>query len=133
MSCLIECGPLEPEALKLRDRVHARNERVAREYLTRVRARFVNSDVPIATRLFTGGDVRRRLLNAPAGVKSSLIVMASHGAGGHGDVLLGSVAHFLMDHSPMPVLMVGREPQEDDRPLFEDSITPGVRVLSETV
>ncbi len=130
---LTECGPLEPEALDLRARVKARNARVATDYLTRTRARLMNSGVRVSTRLLTGGDVRRRLLEVRADNQNSLIVMASHGAGGYGDVLLGSVAHFLMDHSPMPVLMLGREPEEGDTHLYEDSITHGVRTLSESV
>lgn len=130
---LTECGPLEPEALELRARVQARNARVATDYLARARLRLLSSNVRVSTQLLSCGDVRRRLLDVADNNKSTLMVMASHGAGGKGDVLLGSVAHFLMDHSNVPVLMLGREPEECDRHLYEDSITQGVRILSESV
>ncbi len=130
---LTECGPLEPEALDLRARVQARNARVATDYLARTRVRLLSSTVRVSTQLLPCGDVRRRLLEVPVNYKSTLTVMASHGAGGNGDVLLGSVAHFLMDHSNVPVLMLGREAEEGDRHLYEDSMTRGIRILSESV
>jgi nucleotide-binding universal stress UspA family protein len=47
----------------------------------------------------------RAILNAARRSRSDLIVMASHGRGGAAGLLLGSVAHKVLTHASLPVLI----------------------------
>lgn len=45
--------------------------------------------------------------------KSGLIIMTTHGSGGLGRWLMGSVAERVVRHAPCPVLTIGRKTLED--------------------
>lgn len=105
---LLAPEPLEAEALELRQRLCERNRRVAGNYLERVRARLAGAGLVLATRLLGGDDPRRRLVEAMRQDAIDLVVIASHGESGHADVSTGSVAHYLLEHAPLPVLMTAR-------------------------
>ncbi len=124
---LTESGPLEAEALELMHRVKARNRRVASEFLLKIRSRFASMDVVVDTHIVEGGDIRRRLIELARTQLVDLIVLASHGEGGHGDVLSGSVATFILEHASIPVLMVGTEFESGNQHLFANTVTKGTR------
>lgn len=101
-----EIGPPEPEDVELRAQLMRRNERVAQDYLDRLRARVDSKDVPVRILLLRGGDVRHTLMHEIVAQKADLVVMASHGHSGHMDVAAGSVATHLISHTSVPVLLV---------------------------
>lgn len=106
---LTEVGPLENEAVELRERLVQRNERVAHEYLDRIRAR-VSGDLLVRTLLLRGTEVRSGLGRAIADEVPDLVVLAAHGRGRHSDVAFGSVAAHLIAHAVIPLLIVRRRP-----------------------
>ncbi len=103
---LIELGALEAEDLELRDRLVRRNERVANQYLDRVRARLAESGIPVRATVLCGGDVRGRLVRLIADQTIDLVVLSAHGQTGRADVHCGSVAAHLLSHSRSPLLIV---------------------------
>lgn len=117
---LTETGPPEPEDKELRARVSKRNERVAQAYLGSVGARTSCPTASLKTLLLRDGDSRHLLMRAIGNENVDLVVMASHGHGGHADVAVGSVASHLLTHTTVPILLVrnrartmsaGRAPQ----------------------
>ena len=125
-------GPLEAEALHLRQQVQSRNARVATHYLASVRARLLSTGVDITTRLLDGGDARRKIISMANDEQADLIVMASHGAGDHGDVRSGSVASFILEHAAQPVLMVSRDSSPGAEHLSSDSTRQSTRQSGES-
>lgn len=111
---LTEVGPLEAEDIELRARLLRRNERVARSYLDRVRARITGRGVPVQILLLCGGDARYLLMRAFIDQRADLVVMASHGHGGHVDIPLGGVASHMIAQIPMPLLLI-RDHMVSDR------------------
>lgn len=124
---LTEAGPLESEDIELKDRLCRRNERVAREYLERVRARVADAGVQVRTKILNGGDVRRALIDAVTVESADLMVLASHGCSGHADVPSGDVASFVMARSTAPVLMVRRAHEAGNGHVFSGIESKGVR------
>jgi|GEM_PF-2980461 len=98
---------LDAETLALAEELHVRNTRAAENYLGELRARHANDGIRFETRLLEKGDVRRKLVAAARAERADLIVLAAHGASGHGDVHSGAVASHVMGHSTIPVLMIG--------------------------
>lgn len=113
---LIELGALEAEDLELRDRLVRRNERVANQYLDRVRARLAESRFPVRAIVLRGGDVRGRLIRLIADLAIDLIVLSAHGQTGRADVHCGSVAAHLLSHSTVPLLIVRPARARSQRP-----------------
>ncbi|MDX6615066.1 MAG: hypothetical protein QOD60_157 [Solirubrobacterales bacterium] len=74
----------------------------------------VPNDVSVTT-LLGHGPVRPTLLGQIKGGDHDLVVMGSRGLGALRSVLLGSVSHYVLDHSPVPVLIVHAKsaPMED--------------------
>ncbi len=107
---LTEVGPADPETVELKTRVARHNKRVGLSYLKRVKAGLKDGDVPVSTRLLADGDARRSIIKAIAQESADVVVMASHGRSGHTDVPAGDIAGFILDRSPVPVL-VTRQPQ----------------------
>lgn len=103
---LIELGALEAEDLELRDRLVRRNERVANQYLDRVRAHLAESRLAVRATVLRGGDVRGRLIRLIADLAIDLVVLSAHGQTGRADVHCGSVASHLLSHSTSPLLIV---------------------------
>jgi nucleotide-binding universal stress UspA family protein len=105
---LIETGPLDAETLELRERIVRRNERVANEYLDRLRAQIGGSDVSARALVLRGGDARGRVARLIVDEGVDLVVLSSHGRSARADVSLGSVAAHLVGHSAAPLLIVRR-------------------------
>lgn len=102
---LTEIGPLEQEDLELKRRVEERNERVARDYLRRIRARFLDKGIATKIVLLRDNDVRHSLLQAISEQDASIIVMASHGHSKHIDLPMGSIAAHLISQVRVPILL----------------------------
>jgi nucleotide-binding universal stress UspA family protein len=66
------------------------------------------------TKVLSGDPVRPALIEQIKEGAHDLVVMGSRGRGAVRSVLLGSVSHYVLHHSPAPVLIVHAEPQ---RPL----------------
>lgn len=103
---LTETGPLESEGLELRAGLLRRNERVARAYLERIRSYLSVRNVRVQVVLLRDGDSRHLLTHAISEQQADLVIMASHGHGGHLDLPAGSVAWHLIEQTRVPVLLV---------------------------
>lgn len=103
---LIEPGPLEPDDIELRERVVRRNERVAKEYLARLRRRVADSGIRVRTMVLRDGDVRSRLARLVAEENVDLVILSAHGHSGRTDAPYGSVTAHLIAHSAVPLLIV---------------------------
>jgi nucleotide-binding universal stress UspA family protein len=125
---LIEVGPLDSEARELRERLVSRNERVANEYLDRLRAQLAGSEVPVRTLVLRGGDARGRVARLIVDEAVDLVVLSAHGRSARADVSLGSVAAHLVAHAEVPLLIVRRRPaatrRRAARPDREDARLP---------
>jgi nucleotide-binding universal stress UspA family protein len=65
----------------------------------------VPDDVSVAS-VLSGEPVRPALVSQIAAGEHDLVVMGSRGRGALRSVLLGSVSHYVLNHSPVPVLIV---------------------------
>lgn len=119
---LTEIGPVEAEAVALRDRLRRRNELVAEKYLRQVRSRLPRRSVATRTRVLASGDPRHALAQAAVSDRADIIVLSSTGLGGHPDLSIGSVAEYLVNHVNKPILLVrGKdEPPRGARRRVED-------------
>jgi nucleotide-binding universal stress UspA family protein len=117
---ITQIGPLSAEDLELRERLQRRNERVAGEYLDRLRSRLAESAVSLRVLVLRGGDVRGRLAHLVGDEAADLVVLSSRGQGGRGDVPCGSVTTYLMTHVTAPLLIVR---QRNRRPLRRAAAT----------
>lgn len=102
---LIEADPLEAEAITLRDRLRLRNERAAEQHLKRIRSRLPPTPVT-RVRVLPSGDPRHALARAAVEEHADLMVLSCTGQSGHPDLLVGSVADYLINHMQIPVLLV---------------------------
>jgi nucleotide-binding universal stress UspA family protein len=68
----------------------------------------VPADVSVTT-VLSGEPVRPALVSQIAAGEHDLVVMGSRGRGALRSVLLGSVSHYVLNHSPVPVLIVHAE------------------------
>jgi nucleotide-binding universal stress UspA family protein len=68
-------------------------------------AELVPPSVPL-TKLLTREPIRSALVHRLASGEYDLLVMGSRGRGALSSTLLGSVSHFALNHSPVPVLVV---------------------------
>ncbi len=107
---LIESGPLEPDDIEMRERVVHRNERVAKEYLARLRGHVALKGLSARTMVLRGDDVRSRLVRLIADENADLVVVSTHGHSGRRDVSYGSVTAHLIAHSAVPLLIVRNPP-----------------------
>lgn len=127
---LIETGPLETEDVELCERLRRRNERVAGDYLDRVRSGYLDEKIQVRTLILTGSDVRRTLAQAVADEKADLVVLASHGRSGYPDVPSGDVAAYLMSHTETPLLIVRSQETRQRRRDYDELEPSGVRLPS---
>jgi nucleotide-binding universal stress UspA family protein len=118
---ITQIGPLSAEDLELRERLVRRNERVAREYLDRLRSRLAEGGVALRALVLRGGDVRGRLAHLVGDEAADLVVLSARGQGGRGDVPCGNVATYLMTHVTAPLLIVR---QRSRRPLRRAAAAP---------
>jgi len=103
---LTEIGVPQPEDDELRASWRLRNERVAREYLGRMRTSLASRGIPVRIRLLFDGDVRHLLARTIEEEGADLVVMSSHGRTGHMDLTVGSVAAYLSSRATVPLLLV---------------------------
>ena len=106
---LTEIGPLDAEDVELVDRVRSRNERVARLYLDRVRAR-VSGAARVRVALLPGGDVAGRIANAVSSERIDLVVMAAHGRNPRRSSPCGGAALEMIARLSVPLLIVRPHP-----------------------
>jgi nucleotide-binding universal stress UspA family protein len=81
----------------------ARAEAILRRALNQV-----PDDLPVST-VLTDQPVRPALIRQIKDGHHDLVVMGSRGRGAVRSVLLGSVSHYVLHHSPVPVLIVHAE------------------------
>jgi nucleotide-binding universal stress UspA family protein len=79
-------------------------ETEANQILGRARNQ-VPDDLPVTT-LLADRPIREAVIRQVAEGHHDLVVMGSRGRGAVRSALLGSVSHFVLDHSPVPVLIV---------------------------
>jgi nucleotide-binding universal stress UspA family protein len=79
------------------------------EAILRTAVERVPDDVSVAT-VLSGEPVRLALVSQIHAGGHDLVVMGSRGRGALRSVLLGSVSHYVLNHSPVPVLIVHAEP-----------------------
>lgn len=122
-------GPAEPDDKELLDQIRRRNQRVAKKYLDRLCTRINAKGTKARTVILHGGDVRRKLTASIDEHSADLLILASHGHSGFGDVPLGDTASFVLCRSSVPVLMVrcGSEPQAEHA--FSGTYTKGIHRL----
>lgn len=85
----------------------------AEAILRRVRDR-VPDDLPVTTKL-TKQPIRQALMCQIKEGHYDLVVMGSRGRGVVRSALLGSVSHYVLHHSPIPVLIVHAERAQEQR------------------
>lgn len=88
------------------------------EAILRAAVERVPDDVSVAT-VLSGEPVRPALVSQIAAGEHDLVVMGSRGRGALRTVLLGSVSHYVLNHSPVPVLIVHAE--REGAPAFPES------------
>lgn len=125
---LTEIGPLEAEALELRKRLTYRNERVAHEYLDRVRGRLTDQGLAARSLVLRDGDVRRRLARSVVDEAPDLVVLSAHGRSGHVDVPHGNIAAYQMVHSATPLLIVRDRQARTPRHIVSEICGAAVRL-----
>ena len=117
---LLQIGPPEAEDVELTDRLRRRNERVARTYADRIRARFSDGRTKLRVILLQGGDVATRLAGLVAREKIDLAVLAAHGAGARLRLPCGRVTSELIASAPVPTLVVRSRPARANRAIALD-------------
>jgi nucleotide-binding universal stress UspA family protein len=88
-ACAVSAAELEKEAVDLMRRAVKR----------------VPADVPVTT-IISRKPIRQSLMSRLADSNFDLLVMGSRGRGALSASLLGSVSHYALNHSPIPVLIV---------------------------
>lgn len=99
-------GPAEAEDAELRERLIERNERIARQYLNRVRSKVARNSVDARALLLRDDDVRGRLARLVSEEEVDLVMISARGRSHRSDAPYGSVAAHLMTHVPAPILIV---------------------------
>jgi nucleotide-binding universal stress UspA family protein len=79
-------------------------------------------DVSVTT-VLTSEPIRSALIERVKKANHDLVVMGSRGRGAVRSALLGSVSHYVLHHSPAPVLIVHaeRDPDAERAPTTDDS------------
>jgi len=103
---LMETALCETNDSELLERLVDRNEKAARSYLDRVQG--ICEGLRARTLTLRGGDVRSSLKRFIGTEHIDLVVLSARGQGGDRipDMPYGSVADYLITHSPVPVLLV---------------------------
>ncbi len=108
---LTEIDPLNNEDVELRDSLLRRNERVAKDYIGRIQDNMSADGLVASSAILAGGDSRRLLNEAIINESADLLILSSHGCGGHADVAAGDVTSYLLANASVPILMIRRPGQ----------------------
>jgi len=87
----------------------ARDAEVESDTILRAAVRRVPDQVSV-TAVLSSEPVRPALIRQIKRGAHDLVVMGSRGRGALGSMLLGSASHFVLHHSPVPVLIVHADP-----------------------
>ena len=93
----------------------ARDAETETETTLREAAERVPDRVSVST-VLSREPVRLALIHQITTGRHDLVVMGSRGRGALRSVLLGSVSHYVLNHSSVPVLIVHAEPEQGLRP-----------------
>jgi nucleotide-binding universal stress UspA family protein len=93
----------------------ARDAEAATETLLRTAAKRVPDRVSLTT-VLSSEPVRQALVHQIEKGAHDVVVMGSRGRGAVRSVLLGSVSHYVLHHSPIPVLIVHADPERGLQP-----------------
>jgi nucleotide-binding universal stress UspA family protein len=88
----------------------SRDAEAETEAIIRTAAEMVPDQVSLST-VLSGAPVRHGLIHQIKAGAHDLVVMGSRGRGAVRSVLLGSVSHYVLHHSPVPVLIVHADPE----------------------
>jgi len=83
--------------------------------IVRAAADRVPDDISVTT-ILTEDPIRSAILNRVREGHHDLVVMGSRGRGAVRSAVLGSVSHYVLHHSPVPVLVVHAVPDPDPPP-----------------
>jgi nucleotide-binding universal stress UspA family protein len=92
----------------------ARDAKTETQRILRTAAERVPDSVSVST-VLSSEPVRPALIEQITTGHHDLVVMGSRGRGALRAVLLGSVSHYVLHHSPVPVLIVHAEPERGVR------------------
>lgn len=101
-------------AASLLEQVQEAHMKEAQEYINSVAQRAKGDRLSVQTRVLMG-DVPTTLIRLARQADCDLIVMGSHGMGGLGWQVFGSVAQKVLHGSAVPVLIVRSTPEEFER------------------
>ncbi|WP_198341840.1 universal stress protein [Oceanisphaera avium] len=104
-SDLIERDRLNGHASSLREQLYRHNEAAAQRYLDELRSR-LPEQIQVSLHILPSADARCALLTTTHQHALDLVVLSATGKSGHGDMLLGSVADYLIHRLDVPVLLV---------------------------
>ena len=88
----------------------SRDAEAETEAIMRTAAEMVPDQVSLST-VLSSEPVRQALVHQIKTGAHDLVVMGSRGRGAVRSVLLGSVSHYVLHHSPIPVLIVHADPE----------------------
>lgn len=105
---LTEIAPYSAADLELRDRVLERNRRAVCDYLERMRRSLADLGINARAICIHGDDVRETLASIIKAEGVDLVILSprGHGLSTNVEMPYGSVAGYLMMHSPAPLLLV---------------------------
>ncbi len=83
----------------------------AHTYMNRVKSHMISADLDTRT-LVVEGTAEHSILHEAQEHNVSLIVMATHGRGGLGRLVYGSVADAVLRQSQIPVLLIRAQPEK---------------------
>lgn len=92
-----------------------KREKEAKSYLTRVSNKLKEDGFPIETRLEIDGEPAEKIIELARQEDVDLIIMSTHGRTGFRRWLYGSVASRIINHSPVPILVVVPEEKKKVR------------------
>ncbi|HEX9794065.1 MAG TPA: universal stress protein [Planctomycetota bacterium] len=98
--------PPSGQDLELVRQLTSRNERVARQYIGRMRAHLMSEALEVQGFVEPGGDVRQTLCDLADREHADLIVISAHGSASTQVNGYGSTARHLISHARVPLLVV---------------------------
>jgi nucleotide-binding universal stress UspA family protein len=104
--------PLDADDLELEQRVIHRNQRVAGEYLDRLRTSLAASGLTVRPLILHGDRVPDRLARAAEQEHADLVVLTAHGRAGRTEYPCGSVAASLIERASLPLLLLREAPRQ---------------------